>query len=103
MAVCGRILHFATSSILDAKFRVSAKDGTNHSIQEAFQRFASQPDFPSRVHLSITQKSRPEAQTITPELSLFFLSTDSTKCRTNRYRILFEAAKFASRNGSPDD
>jgi len=89
--------------MLDAKFRVSAKDGTNDSVQKDFQIFASQPDFPSRIHLSITQRPRPGARTITPELSLFFFSTDSTEYRTNRYRILFEAAKFASQNGPPDD
>ena len=40
---------------------------------------------------------------MTPELSLFFFSADSTERGTKRYRILFEAAKFADQNGSTDD
>jgi hypothetical protein len=40
---------------------------------------------------------------MTPELSLFFFSADSTVRRTNRYRILFEAAKLADQSGSIDD
>jgi hypothetical protein len=40
---------------------------------------------------------------MTPEFSLFFFSADSTERRTNRYRILFEAAEFADQSGSTDD
>jgi hypothetical protein len=40
---------------------------------------------------------------MTPELILFFFSADSTERPTNRYRILFEAAKLADQSGSIDD
>lgn len=36
---------------------------------------------------------------MTPELSLFFFSADSSRLQTNRYQMLFDAAKFADENG----
>jgi hypothetical protein len=55
MAVCGRIPHFATSSMFDAKFRVAVKAGSNDSVQKAFQITPAQTGLPSGVHLSVTQ------------------------------------------------
>ena len=36
---------------------------------------------------------------MTPELSLFFFSADCTEHHTDRYRMLFDAAKFADEHG----
>jgi natural product biosynthesis luciferase-like monooxygenase protein len=36
---------------------------------------------------------------MTPELSLFFFSADSSEQQANRYRMLFDAAKFADQHG----
>jgi natural product biosynthesis luciferase-like monooxygenase protein len=36
---------------------------------------------------------------VTPELSLFFFSADCTEHHTDRYRMLFDAAKFADEHG----
>jgi natural product biosynthesis luciferase-like monooxygenase protein len=36
---------------------------------------------------------------MTPELSLFFFSADSAELESNRYRMLFDAAKFADESG----
>ena len=36
---------------------------------------------------------------MTPELSLFFFSADCTEHNTDRYRMLFDAAKFADEHG----
>jgi natural product biosynthesis luciferase-like monooxygenase protein len=36
---------------------------------------------------------------MTPELSLFFFSADSSQLQTHRYQMLFDAAKFADEHG----